>query len=53
MLRSWEFWKSWSWKFYIWLCNLVSGFPRSVKSIEFQNWFSRPWKSIDFCQNVH
>jgi len=23
------------------------------KSIEFQNWFSRPWKSIEFCQNVH
>jgi len=23
------------------------------KSIEFQNWFSRPWKSIEFCQNVY
>jgi len=26
---------------------------RYWKSIEFQNWFSRPWKSIEFCQNVH
>jgi len=23
------------------------------KSIWFQNWFSRPWKSIEFCQNVY
>jgi len=24
-----------------------------LKKYEFQNWFSRPWKSIEFCQNVH
>jgi len=23
------------------------------KSIEFQNWFSRPWKGIEFGQNVY
>jgi len=23
------------------------------KSIEFRNWFSKPWKSIEFDQNVH
>ena len=23
------------------------------RGIEFQNWFSRPWKSIEFSQNVH
>jgi len=23
------------------------------KSIEFKNWFSRPWKSIKFGQNAH
>jgi len=23
------------------------------KSIEFQNCFSRPWKSIEFCQKAH
>ena len=32
---------------------MLSGFPRGIKSIEFQNWFSRPWKSIEFGQNVH
>jgi len=29
------------------------GLQYSIKSIEFQIWFSRPWKSIEFCQNVH
>jgi len=23
------------------------------RSIQFQNWFSRPWKSIEIGQNVH
>jgi len=29
-----------------------SGLPRGMESIEFQNRFSRPWKSIEFGQNV-
>jgi len=32
---------------------MFSGFPRGIESIEFKNWFSRSWKSIEFCQNVH
>jgi len=31
----------------------ITGFPRGIESIEFQKWFSRPWKSIEFCQNVY
>jgi len=30
-----------------------TGFPRGIKSIEFWNRFSRPWKSNEFGQNVH
>jgi len=32
---------------------LWAGFPRGIESIEFQNQFSRPWKSFEFGQNVH
>jgi len=36
---------------------LFLGFPHGIESIEkilkFQNCFSRPWKSIEFCSNVH
>jgi len=31
----------------------VAGFPRGIESIEFKNRYSRPWKSIEFGQNVH
>jgi len=31
----------------IWLHKLNwTGFPRGIESIEFQNWFSRPWKVL-------
>jgi len=30
----------------------MAGFPRGTESIEFQNWFSRPWKNIAFGQNI-
>jgi len=33
-------------------CDGQPGFPRCVESIELWNRFSRPWKSIEFGQNV-
>jgi len=32
---------------------MQTGFQRSIQSIELWNLFSRPWKSIEFGQNVH
>ena len=38
----------------LWVTALLSpGFPHGIESIEFQIWFSRPWKSIEYGQNVH
>ena len=31
----------------------TSRFPCDIESNEFQNWLSRPWTSIEFCQNLH
>jgi len=31
----------------------AAGFPRGIESIELWNRFPRPWKSIEFSQNVH
>jgi len=31
----------------------TSGFLRGIESIELENRFARPWKSIEFVQNVH
>jgi len=32
---------------------MVIGFPHSIDCIELWNRFSRPWKGIEFGQNVH
>jgi len=30
--------------------SILSGFPRRIKSIEFENQFSRPWKNIEIAK---
>jgi len=40
-------------KFVIGLGRVPTRYWKYWKSIEFQNQFSRPWKSIEFGQNVH